>query len=432
MFVNLNMYADVISVPTTITHSILADENIVKESQINTDTLGQKATVPSTNVCIYTDGATVNVLIRGDRVYAHQQFRIRNLSSAVGAQSIIIHCPDTIDLEEYQVVDSDPVQPRKKATAKAEVDLDEVTPKELRLVVHNADKFNAQDFWRIQYFVRKVFWTANHVIEFSNDWNYITFRTILDVENLSGIDFENASIQFFDCPLPVMQETSLTPANVTQPSAIYQTDHIRTLATNQKKSVVWSHAKRIAISQSNGLFVGGQYLKKMDGVAYPQIERWISFPNLKEVGLGMPLPNGKVTLYYNKHNFGHLVGFASMGSVTPGGNATIRMPPFPQKQLDRKFGEAYSALTATLTQESFRDLTPTLSEGRYKLSLQNLKNVKVQLLVTVNNEGDMKCSVTRETMQHQKNTNGEITWVIEIPPKGSKELRYDLSIQKRI
>lgn len=424
-----NVFAVVNTESENLLLSIAQEEEVIKENKINIDEVKDGKTTPETRICLYTNGATVNMSMRGEDIQVGNNLLIKNLSDTVSEKSIVVRCPDAVLLQEYQLVD--PVKDPKKKEK-----IENNNSKNLELNVYSKDKLNLNDLWNIQYSVKKIYWTANHIIEFTSDREHIMFETTIRVSNRSGIDFKNAHIQFLDQELPdedvQKRELELGKTTVSvNPSLIYQSSELRDLLTNQEKAIVWSNAKRVTISTSNGLFVGGKYLQKMNSVAYPQIENWISFPNIKEVGLGKPLPNGKVAVYYNNDNYISLVGFTTMNQVRESGDVTIRMPSFTQYR-SNKTNDVYSSLTAHLTQESYRSLTPTMAEARYKLSLQNLKNTAVSLMVTVDCNEAQKCSVARENMKHKKNKHGEPMWVIEIPPKGSKELRYELTIKNRL
>lgn len=429
-----------------ITKTLVKEQSdlIVTENELATGKFTQNATGPRTRLCLYRNGATVSIAVTNRLVQSGQKCVWKNLSQSVLPDTLCVRCPDQATLQEYWISKPEPNdKPNKTKSAiprapnALEVTDDKSVQRVLHMVIDGSDKLTPNDKWEIQYTVRDVSWKANHVIEFSSEWNHITFRTTVDVCNTSGIHFENADVQFLDCDLPQCNTTppSNAPASpATAPWVIYQSPAPFDLPNSQKKKIVWSDAKRVAITTKNGLFVGGQYLKKMREIASPQIEKSIIFSNMKEVGLGAPLPSGEVTLLYNNENFVSLLGYSYMNAVRAGGDATVRMPRFSQKQHHQhhtKDKDAYYALSATLVQESYQEIAPKRQEARYKLTISNVKSEQMALTVTVDCEPGMRCSAKSDRNHlFERNKDKELTCTLIIPPKSSQEIRYTLLISR--
>jgi hypothetical protein len=204
-----------------------------------------------------------------------------------------------------------------------------------------------------------------------------------------------------------------------------------TLLNGQGKIIMLSNVKRVEISSMSGLFVGGSFLKKMTGVAYPKIEKWITFPNIKGIGLGYSLPSGAVSVYYARENFLTHIGFSTISSVRPGNDVTIRMPSLLQRQKDQaaKDDIEYTFLNAQLIQESYKELNPALSEVEYRLIIKNSKDSQISLTITIDKEKTKEYSISRSNVSYEKNKEDEAFWRLEIPPNGTRELRYKLIIR---
>ncbi|MDR0632621.1 MAG: hypothetical protein LBF84_00585 [Holosporales bacterium] len=365
---------------------------------------------------------------------------VRNLSTAVQKESIMIHAPIATEVAEYWLESDDSKEndtsersskkggkesrdiKEDKRTEEAEKDSQQEQKQKL---IVKFFRFYPQDddLWRLQYSVKNIQWVANHVLEFL-DLEHVNFSTVIRVINSSGINFYNTNIQFFDKQLPGSQEQQEETTSQNGTTLAYRDKMARDLKSGKETNIVWKHAKRVAISTNNGLFVGGKYLEKMDGTSYPQVENWITFPNTKAVGLGKPLPSGKVTIFYNANGFTSVLGYAELEQTKSDGEVVIRIPDFNAHAGDSE----YTFITAQLVQENYRKLTPSMSEAEYKLSIQNLKDKSVPLRITVNKNINQKCMIVRSNIKTEISSKNEIIWRLEIPAKSVAELRYKLMI----
>lgn len=396
-------------------NSLISEVSTTKKEIFNPDSNKEEKN-RNTSICIYNNGATASLSFFSGQIKQDEGcFVIGGLSDKIDINSIIISCPEGFLLEEYKledVADSD----QKKLVLKA----------------NNIQKSD-DNKWNAKYTVGNISWNASHAVVFYNDEEYITFETKIKVINDSGINFDDARLQFFDRELPKYkkkdeQADMKSVSYSARQSSTYKYAPQTSLISGETKTLVWCSAKRIAVNASSGLFVGGGYLKKIDGVRYPEVENWISFPNSKEVGLGKSLPSGEVSISFNKNDFFSLLGFSKIDPVKQNGDVTIRMPVLRQST-KKNDDESSDLVVAQLTQESFTPLTPAISAAEYKLNLQNLKNKPVLLVVTVDYSEAQRYSVDRENMKHKINKNGEAFWEISIPAKGTKELRYKLTIK---
>ncbi|MDR1908177.1 MAG: DUF4139 domain-containing protein [Holosporales bacterium] len=361
----------------------------------------------------YKNGAVVRVSIPHKEVFFEKKFTITNLSPSIDEKSIVVRAPEPLVVTGYKLEKSD-------------------NGCFLCLTVKEVGTVQDNDLWQLQYATKDVSWSTNHLVELSSDKGSITLTTTIRIDNQSGINFSNAQIQFFDCDIPQDESNKNldTPASTyIEPSVVYR-HHIEG-DVGPGKVIVWSTAKRIVVSSSNGLFVGGPYLKKMNETAYPKIENWITFPNTIDVGLGKALPSGRVSVYHNREGFSSLIGFSTMHQVKGGGDVTIRMPSFVQGSPSRtpEAEAEYSPLDAQLIQENYRVLAPTVSEAEYRLVLKNSNSTSVSLKVTIDSSQSTTYSVARSSINYEKDKKGDVFWLFEIPPRGSRELRYRLTLR---
>ncbi|MDR0625457.1 MAG: hypothetical protein LBF72_03395 [Holosporales bacterium] len=409
-----------------------------------TDVPKQTAPHNTTRLSLYSNGAIVNSTISQDEV-AQNQSSIPGLSSAVDESSIVINPPEAIILESYWLADENVSKKQKKEHSVEKRDSkDERTQaaphtrpssvlKKVVLQTASSTTPAGQGAWGVQYLVRDIEWKAHHVIEFTRTMEYITVSSAISVSNRSHINFSDAMLQFCGGALPTAAKDEAASGSALEQKNkaisptqnnlyIYRYDKPCSLAAYEKRTIVWSKAKRVAISTSNGLFVGGRFLGKMDEVVFPQIENWISFPNTKSVGLGRPLPRGDVAIYYSDCGFSSLIGHTEMQPIKSNEDVMIRIPWFNTRDSE------YAFVTAQLKQEFFRILTPTMAEAEYVLIVKNLKDTTISLNVTVNNWPNQRSSVASSNTKHSINDNKEIVWLLDVNAKETKELRYKLII----
>lgn len=179
-------------------------EALVSEKIITrTSDIGTKES-SLTKICWYLNGAVVRITCREKDVRSDGEFVISNLSSAVDESSLIVRGPNAVVLNEYRLVDgvsatdshqglpatpsfqssssrtySDPNskaskfvrEPPRKHLLGGRVSNDLllqtpcVTPRYLKMNVHEETPVSDDELWSLQYTVGGVSWCAHHVIE---------------------------------------------------------------------------------------------------------------------------------------------------------------------------------------------------------------------------------------------------------------------------
>lgn len=403
----------------------------------------------STKICWYFDGAVVTLPIPEKDVHQGEHYRIHHLSTAVDERSIVVKGPESAMVHAYYLkadspADSSQTRPtgRDPKEVQRETSLSSTTDSAsassessfvpssqyLELTVSEPISVDDNAEWLLQYNVCHVSWSASHIVELTKDRQHISFSTFFHVQNLSGIPFQQARVWFIDKNLPQVGGES---TNHTTPAYAYRYPFPLDLGPQQRKVIVWNSAKRIAVRSSNGLFVGGTYLGKMEQKAFPQVENWITFKNTKAEGLGLPLPGGLVSVYSARNGFATLGGYTRMNSARNGEEVTMSMPSFVHRHGSKKKDEDEGILEATLVQESYRVLTPTVVETEYRLILKNSQSEATVLTVTLDMSSKVTYQVLRANISHERNERGEAVWTITVPPRGNREVRYKLALRQR-
>jgi hypothetical protein len=387
-------------IPTTNTDAPLV---IHQQDLIGSESFVSKVKSRSQEyVCLYRDGAIVSLMRLNKDVSSPGGIILKGLSSSVDRQSIMVHSPGSAIARGFYV--------------------DEPSDKQQDLRVYAFGDFEDDDQWHIQFSVKNVSWMAYHQVKLSDDGEYVDYTCLFHINNQSGLDLNNVQILFLDAEMPNNSETH--DSGLSRSTYCYTHDAEESVPSGQERTIVVIESKRIPTTSINGLFIGGEYLSKINEMKRLNIENWITFPNTVEVSLGKALPSGEVYVYKTRGEFVSFPGISKMHSVGVGGDVTIKIPSRANNGADE-----YTHVDAQLTQISYRTLSQTLSEAEYRLVLKNSKDVPVLIKVTIDASPSTSYSVERSNMNYEKNKKREAYWLVEIPSSGSKELRYKLTIR---
>lgn len=366
---------------------------------------------PATRLSLYHDGAVVSRIFTNQEIHKDGQFIIPSFSDSVEPTSFVFRPPEGVTVLGYWF------EPAKKVL---NTHSSETAQKDLILDVRDTDALQQQSLWKVQYSLGGISWQSEHIIELSADRRHALFSTLLTIRNHSGIALKDAEIQFIEGELPRLQDGSAP--EVRPQSVQYRYSERMDLPAGQERRLLWGQARHIALATRRGLFVGGEFLQKMEESATPLLESALSFPNVKGVGLGLPIPEGRVAVYHQQDGFVSRIGFAKLASVPVGSDVTIRLPASARPQEN-------DALEAQLVQESYRELNATLAEAEYHLVLRNLQSDPISLSITIDTRKGIQYAVARSNVRADRNRNGEAVWNIEIPAQGNREIRYKLTLK---
>lgn len=387
----------------------------------------ERKDAPARHLTLYRDGAVVSQTVPTREIHRQGRFILPHLSSAVEEASLIFRPPGETTVLDYWFEDeAERPYPVSQGTPSRP------TSRALYFNVTEAE-LKEEDLWKIQYTVGGLSWSTDHRIELSSDHSHILFSTILTVRNQSGIDFKEAQLQFVERSLPESGEAEAAQADLEIPAYRYSVPV--DLPAFQDRKIIWVQARRLTLSRCCGLFVGGEFLQKMEGPAVPPLESAISFPNVKGVGLGQSLPGGCVTLYHYREGFLSRLGFTTLSPVDKDSDIIVRLPAAmvhavsPEGKIQALRPEG--SLEVQLVQESYRELNVTLAEADYRLTLRNPQESPLALSVTLDAKKGQQYAVVRSNIAPTFNKNGEAVWSLEVPAQGSRELRYKLTLRTR-
>jgi hypothetical protein len=131
--------------------------------------------------------------------------------------------------------------------------------------------------------------------------------------------------------------------------------------------------------------------------------------NTEAMGLGMPMPEGKIRVYSAESKGSRLVGEDAFKQTAVG----VEINLFLGLAFDIK-GErertAYNRLGSDLYEES------------YELTLTNGKKESVEVLVIEHPRGDWK--ITESNLSYEQKDSNTVRWRLRVPPSGDAKVSY--------
>ncbi|MBY0282058.1 MAG: hypothetical protein K2W94_07900 [Alphaproteobacteria bacterium] len=296
---------------------------------------------------------------------------------------------------------------------------------------------------QLLYLFKNLDWHIDYALYFSPNYEDVKLNAWIEVNNKTGVAFPKAQIQFIDClvpasfaPLYPSGDSSQTDTQFSHKNDVltpfdsahaYVYDQLVDIPANGAKRISWVNSQAIKAKQDYRVFVGGTYLKDMEGKpAHPLIETWISFQNTKEQTLGCPLPKGETTLYHGDEKGAiEVLGKAFIPHTPVGQEVSVKIPA---TQAEKSFSatndnKALRTFETELEQTEFKKLSDKITESSYRLNLKNKANLPITIRVTLDlPQGEW--TVVRENISHQQNGEHQVFWTIQIGANSEVDLKY--------
>ncbi len=283
-------------------------------------------------------------------------------------------------------------------------------------------------------------WKADYVAELNANDSAIDLLGWVTLNNVSGADFNNASLQLVAGDVNRVQEQAnfahrsrkleysmaADSSSMSEESLfeyhLYGLNRPTSILNNQTKQVSLLSANSVPVSKEfvlNGsnYYYGsrqGQIGKKLKVGVFVQLE------NKKKSGLGMPIPKGIVRVY-KKDSKGNAQFIGEDRIDHTPKNETIRL----------KLGDAFD-VTADKKQTNFTKRKHILPDrNAYESSFQiKLKNAKTEAVtVTVREPIPADWKMLKENHPHKKVSAGTAEWKIKVPAESSSKLSYRVLVQ---
>jgi hypothetical protein len=146
------------------------------------------------------------------------------------------------------------------------------------------------------------------------------------------------------------------------------------------------------------------------------VDVYILMNNSKEVGLGMPLPAGRVRVFKADTD----------QSLILLGEDRIKHTP-RNEEVELKIGKAFDIVGET-TQVSFRRVSDRISETDYRIEIRNQKDSAETVIVTHNVGGDWE--ILNASRDFVKKSAFEIEWTVDVPAEDKAVIDFTVRVTR--
>lgn len=185
--------------------------------------------------------------------------------------------------------------------------------------------------YEISYLTRGLYWNANYIAEYNPDKNIINLQGFFNIDNNDDISYKDVNVRFIagEINQQVVYDNLLYSAprslatrdegyynKTIEPESMgtyyaYQYPEKITIEERQKKSFIFLNNNNIKVKSK-------KVLKTYRGDFEDNFVNIIEFENKKENNLGIPLPNGVISVYQNINNFKDFAGESKINNTPEG------------------------------------------------------------------------------------------------------------------
>ncbi len=296
----------------------------------------------------------------------------------------------------------------------------------LNLLV-NSTVDEPKSFATLIYLFKNISWKPFYTIQFVSGYQQLIVNSFFEINNISGISFKEAQVQFVDGNIPPIRPTETNKDNLKIKGYTYK--GILDLPKNGTKRLTWATSDSIKTKQDYRVFVGGEFLNNMDGkVAKPIVETWVSFNNTASNTLGQDLPQGPAILYLDQNGQLESLGSTILPHTAVGQEISVRVPSTHVEKNDKNSDKGLKFIETELEQNQFRRLNDTQNtESHYRLELKNKSASPITIRVTLDlPENVTNWEIIRETQPHETSGEKQVFWHVKVPANGQTQLKYQL------
>jgi hypothetical protein len=250
--------------------------------------------------------------------------------------------------------------------------------------------------FELGYMAKGISWDATYTIIVDANEKHLDLNNWILIRNQSGVDIKRGHFRIAH----TQQENE----------SFYDIEHPVSLVNQTSKNVSWFAARNLTPVKSFRIYPKNNMLNNEEGVVMkPPVETWLSVPNEKDKGLGVPLPEGTIRVFRRN---------ADNSLFYVGENKTSRI--LLGKALSLRIGTT-NEIQAEMRQTDYRKLGGQVVESGYRLDLKNMTEAPKQVTVFQNVTGEK--NVLRETHVHEDEEN-RLKWTIPLAPNEEVSLRY--------
>lgn len=298
----------------------------------------------------------------------------------------------------------------------------------------NARRAGSQDV-EVMYLTGGITWQADYVVQVNREDTAADLNGWITLDNQSGATYREAKLKLVAGDVNVLvkeqplafeeRAVSATPVAGVEERALfeyhlYDVQRPVTVRDRQTKQIEFTSASGIPVEKifvydgAGGLrFLGSPIVEPGYGTfSSPDVNIYLQFENTAEVGLGIPLPAGRVRVY--KADVDGSLQFIGEDQIdhTPK-DETVRL----------RLGNAFDVV-GERRQTDFRRLGSDVIEESYEIRIRNHKDEAVEVRVVEHLFRWSEWEIVRESAPHTKLDAGTVEWRLNVPANGETTLTY--------
>ncbi len=280
----------------------------------------------------------------------------------------------------------------------------------------------------VAYITTGIGWHADYVLSLSPDDTHADLNGWVTVNNRAGMTFGQARLKLVagelhkakKRPMPrVMYEKTVAAAGAPQVKErplfeyhLYEVQRPVDIKNNQTKQIEFVTSKGITVEKRFVLDSRRSFWSYAGDTQKAKVQVQIRFKNKKEIGLGIPLPAGKVRLYKEDVD----------GSKQLIGEDRIDHTP-KDEEIVLIAGNAFD-IVGQRKKTNERVLGKRARQETWEIEVRNHKDkpVTVHVLERLSYWGEWE--IVSETMEHKKLNASTIEYLLDIEPENKAMVRY--------
>lgn len=279
----------------------------------------------------------------------------------------------------------------------------------------------------VSYLTKGINWRCNYVAVVDKEDRRMDLNSWVSIDNKSGATYKDASLKLVAGEVHLVEERlPASPRYLKYRSAamvaefaekplleyhLYTLERRTTLKNNQIKQISLFSAQQVPINKLF-IFESTPRYSYSRGVNKGKIQVKLEFTNSEKENLGIPLPEGKVRVYKEDEE----------GSLQFVGEDLIKYTPREEK-VKIYIGDA-SDLVGERTCTATRQITKTVREESYKISLRNRKDKQVEIIVIEHLYRDLNWEITQNSHPFTKKDAQTIEFKVKVPKDGEEIITY--------
>ncbi len=272
---------------------------------------------------------------------------------------------------------------------------------------------------RVVYLTSGLNCKLNYILEVNKENTLMKLYGWATVENLTGIDFSQASL-ILTPQLPLSVEESIFPENLSKSSSAASSSFLPDISYSISYPMTFEDKgkKRILLFSRDNVSITKVYL--FDGEKYgEEVREELWFTNEEEKGLGIPLPQGLAYIYkIDSDERITFIGESPFPQVSPEEEGRIYLRSAKNIEGER----IQLSMSSSESYEDENGHKIILNEYSYKIILYNKRQTPVTVEIVEHFYEELE-SLESDPSPYMQGKDFAI-YQVEIPPQEKKEIEY--------